>query len=193
MGIFLRLKHWQAFLLTFGFFVFTTIVIVLDDVSNGAIYGDPDMSLRALLLFQTICLVFANFWRYAIGTRLHKKHYYNSFMLLIFRWCLYFSTLFNTARFVVFPAIDYFDGSFNMLASVIWLTGGIYCDYFAARLLNSVEQQRDVSFKEFAGDFFAFILFPIGVWWLQPRINKIFDHDDEVYNPDTPLDQHVTN
>jgi hypothetical protein len=193
MGVFLRLRHWQVFLLTFGLFLFTIAVVVVDDVSGGAIYGSPDMSLQALLLFQTICLICANFWRYAIGTRLHKKYYYNSLALLIFRWCLYFSTLFNTARFVVFPSIDYFDGSFNMLANIAWLLGGIYCDYFAARMLVSVEQQRDVSFKDFAGDFFAFIFFPLGVWFLQPRINRIFGRHDEVYDPNSPLDQHVRN
>src|ERR1044071_1393973 len=201
MGIFLRLKHWQIFILTFGLFILVWIFVTISDFSQ--LFGSDDgtsflrattnFTLRLILLIQTICLICANFWRYAIGTRLHKKHYYNSFMLLIFRWSLYFSTLANTARFVVFPSIGFFDGEFNNLVTVLSLLGGIYCDYFAARLLNSVEQQRNVSFREFSGDFFAFIFYPIGVWWLQPRINRIFGRNEEVYDPNAPLDQHVTN
>jgi len=180
-------------MLTFGLFLVVSIFFFVSDLRYLLLGIDTDILLRVILLIQTICLVFANFWRFAIGTRLHKKHYYNSFMLLIFRWCLYFSTLFNAARFIVFPAIGYFDGSFDNVVTLISIAGGIYCDYFNARLLNSAELQRDISFKDFSGDFFAFIFYPIGVWWLQPRINRIFGRDNELYDPDAPLDQHVTN
>ncbi|MEI9917370.1 MAG: hypothetical protein WDO14_01040 [Bacteroidota bacterium] len=187
MSIFLRLRHWQVFTLGFGLLPLTFIVTLVADIST---LGDP---LHIILFIQTICVVMANFWIFAVGTHLHKKHYYNGFMILIFRWSVYFSTLLNAARFVVFPAIDYFDGSFNTLATVLSLAGKIYCDYFAAQLLNSVEQQRTVPFREFVGDFFSFIFYPIGVWNLQPRINKVFGRDPEVYDPNSPLDRHVTN
>src|ERR1041385_3609690 len=110
MGIFLRLKHWQVFLLTFGLFVLFLSVVVISVLDLYTLFGDSaftDVPLRLLLLLQTISVIFSNFWMFAIGTRLHQKHYYNSFMLLLFRWFLYFSTLANAARFVVFPAIGF--------------------------------------------------------------------------------------
>jgi len=195
MEILLRAKHWQIFLLSFGLFPLIFIFITLTDIFTlfDDTMANSDLDLRMILLVQTLCLVFANFWIYAIGTRLHKKHYYNSFMLLIFRLAIYFSTFFHATRFLSFPAVPYFDNSINMVGLVLTLAGGIYCNYFAARLLNSVEQERDVTFQDFSGDFFAFIFYPIGVWWLQPRINRIFGRDKQMYDPNSPLDQHVTN
>lgn len=195
MEIFLRLRHWVIFMLTFGLLLLAFISLMAFNVLS--LFTDVEMpidyALRGILIAQTICFVIGNFWMFAIGTRLHQKYYYDSFLLLIFRWCIYFSTLAYSARYMIFPALDFFDGSINRFATLFAVGSAIYCSYFAARLLNSVEQQRDVAFREFAGDFFAFIFYPIGVWWLQPRINKVFGRDSEVYDPDAPLDQRVTN
>jgi hypothetical protein len=48
-----------------------------------------------------------------------------------------------------------------------------YCLYFVAKTLKTVELQREVSFNDFVGEFFLSWFFPIGVWILQPRINKM--------------------
>lgn len=186
MGIFLRLRHWLIFLLTYGLFVVVYAVLFISD-RFLSLAIDTDSWLRLVLLIQAISLVFANFWKYAIGTRLHQRQHYNSFLLLIFRWVLYFSTLFDAARFVVFPAIGYDEGSFGQPVAIISIVGSIYCAFFNARMLNSVELQRDTSFKDLLGDFLAFIFYPIGVWWIQPRVNKIFNAGGPI-EVDTPLD-----
>jgi len=60
-----------------------------------------------------------------------------------------------------------------------------YCLYFVAKALKSVELQREVTFNDYAGEFFLFWFSPIGVWVLQPRINKLFDNSagHGEYNP----------
>lgn len=193
MGIFLRLPHWVIFILTFGLFLFLVVALTLVELSIP-VHGGQNIDksaefqlLRVTLLMPAISLIFANFWRYAIGTRLHKRRHYDNFMLMIFRWCIYFSTLLHAARLFIFHEIDYFNDSTMLFANVIWIGGGIYCDYFLARMLVSVEYRRDVSFNDYSRTFFSFLFFPIGVWWLQPRINKIFKDGDEV-DLDTPLD-----
>lgn len=50
-----------------------------------------------------------------------------------------------------------------------------YCLYFNAKALKTVEWQNTVTFSDFAGEFFLIWFFPIGVWIIQPRINKLFD------------------
>ncbi len=50
-----------------------------------------------------------------------------------------------------------------------------YCIYFVAKTIKTVELQRVVSFSDFVGEFFLIWFFPIGVWILQPRINKIVE------------------
>jgi len=49
-----------------------------------------------------------------------------------------------------------------------------YCMYFIAKEFKSVEVQKPVTFSDFAGEFFLLWFFPVGIWILQPRINKIF-------------------
>jgi hypothetical protein len=60
-----------------------------------------------------------------------------------------------------------------------------YSLYFIAKALKTVESQKTVSFSDFAGEFFLIWFFPIGVWIIQPRINKLFetsvdDNDGEI-------------
>ncbi|HLK28515.1 MAG TPA: hypothetical protein VKT28_08040, partial [Puia sp.] len=54
-----------------------------------------------------------------------------------------------------------------------------YCMYFIAKCLRAVELQRPVTFSEFAGEFVLIWFFMIGVWIIQPRINKIFSEEKE--------------
>jgi hypothetical protein len=51
----------------------------------------------------------------------------------------------------------------------------IYCLYFISKELKSVEWQRPVTFGDYAGEFFLIWFYPVGIWILQPRINKLFD------------------
>jgi hypothetical protein len=47
--------------------------------------------------------------------------------------------------------------------------------YFVAKTIKTVELQRQVTFSDFAGEFFLIWFFFIGVWILQPRINKFYN------------------
>lgn len=48
-----------------------------------------------------------------------------------------------------------------------------YNIYFVAKTIKTVELQRVVSFGDFVGEFFLVWFHFIGVWILQPRINKM--------------------
>lgn len=49
-----------------------------------------------------------------------------------------------------------------------------YMLYFSSKTLKAVELQRKVVFADYAGEFFMMWFFPVGIWILQPRINKIY-------------------
>ena len=51
---------------------------------------------------------------------------------------------------------------------------GLYAMYFISKALVSVEKQEDVDYNQFGGVFLMLLFFPIGIWFLQPRIQKIF-------------------
>jgi len=48
-----------------------------------------------------------------------------------------------------------------------------YLMYKAAKTIKTAEVQKPVSFGDFAGEFFLLWFFPIGIWFLQPKINKL--------------------
>jgi hypothetical protein len=58
-----------------------------------------------------------------------------------------------------------------------------WCLVFVAKSLKTVELQRPVTFSDYAGEFFLLWFFPIGIWFIQPRLNKLF--------ADTPAERSV--
>ena len=63
-----------------------------------------------------------------------------------------------------------------------------YCLYFVAKTIKTVELQREVSFSDFLGEFFLAWFHFIGIWVLQPRINKILqDYDDNLQIGDVDI------
>ncbi|HEV8512020.1 MAG TPA: hypothetical protein VGQ59_02025, partial [Cyclobacteriaceae bacterium] len=56
---------------------------------------------------------------------------------------------------------------------------------FPGKTLRSIEHNREASFGEYFGDFFLVVFLPFGIWFLQPRINKIVSEhtlEDEIKN-----------
>jgi len=49
--------------------------------------------------------------------------------------------------------------------------------YIIARTIKTAELQRATRFDDFKGKFFLIMFFPIGIWFIQPRINKIITQD----------------
>jgi len=47
-----------------------------------------------------------------------------------------------------------------------------YLLYFVSKSLVLAETCKPASFNEYAGLFFLIWVFPIGVWFIQPRINR---------------------
>lgn len=50
----------------------------------------------------------------------------------------------------------------------------LYVTCFLAKSISTIEHQRKMRFSDYAGTFFLLLNFPIGIWWVYPRIRKIF-------------------
>ncbi|MBR4841441.1 MAG: hypothetical protein IK005_13350, partial [Paludibacteraceae bacterium] len=65
--------------------------------------------------------------------------------------------------------------------------GGLLCCFFLfsfsilAKRMKMAELQRRVQVKEVLGDFFLFLFFPVGVWFLQPKVNRMCEENDKEY------------
>jgi hypothetical protein len=48
-----------------------------------------------------------------------------------------------------------------------------YLAYFIAKTISTVERKGIVKFSDYAGYFFLLFIFPIGIWWLNPKIKLV--------------------
>lgn len=50
-----------------------------------------------------------------------------------------------------------------------------YSLYFIAKNLVMAEKNEIIEFYDFSGPFFLIWFFPIGIWFIQPRINALYE------------------
>jgi len=186
MNIFLRLKHWQLFGLLIGIpFIFQIVGMTTVIVSQ-----DPT---KMFTVFPLLMLLFMGVffgWFYTMGVNLNKKLPDTVKMNLTkFKWFLFIPTVYIVFFSIFMSGIigSAFDGgepnpvflfgSFGIIfpLHLFSMFCIFYCLYFCAKSLKAVELQRPVTFNDYAGEFFLIWLFPIGIWFIQPRINKMFD------------------
>jgi hypothetical protein len=51
--------------------------------------------------------------------------------------------------------------------------------YFSAKIIRCAELQRDARFSTFVGYFFLIWIFPVGIWFIQPRINALIENSGD--------------
>ncbi|MDR2206915.1 MAG: hypothetical protein LBE36_12260 [Flavobacteriaceae bacterium] len=175
MNIFLKLKHWQLFVLqTVIPIVLEIIVIVIMAVSNN-------FSLMRVFFPFIMILFMGTFfgWFYAMGKNLNKKLPDTVKMSLAkFQWFLIIPIVYMIFLVVFMPAIN---KSPNPIAFIYIIPAHLfsmfcifYCLYFVAKSFKAVELQRPVTFSDYAGEFFLLWFYPVGVWIIQPKVNKMF-------------------
>jgi hypothetical protein len=57
------------------------------------------------------------------------------------------------------------------------MVGIFYALLFTANRLTTLERKQRVSFFDYAGPFFLFWFFPLGIWFIQPRVNRLLGND----------------
>ena len=189
MTRFLLLKHWQLFLLLIG------PPIILDFILFETLFTSRNLAVMTIafpiVMLFTTSIFFG--WFYAIGTYLHHrlpssvnmnlttfKIFLSIPAIYIALLCIFIFTVFlrnvnNGSLRIGIAAVMIPVHLFSMFCI-------LYCLYFIAKVLKAVELQRPVTFSDFAGEFLLIWFFPIGVWIIQPRINKLFNDNLKTTN-----------
>ncbi|MCD6018448.1 MAG: hypothetical protein K0S53_1569 [Bacteroidetes bacterium] len=141
------------------------------------------------VLELTMLFVFSSFffgWYYAVGTETFKL-IPNSDKAALKKFKISLSILATiTLLLIIYYATSYFDDSSSVLSSddsflifaLFYLTYFIcivYWTSFIAESLKSAELQRPAIFSEYRMDILLIWFFIIGVWYIQPRVNKLFN------------------
>lgn len=194
---FLKAKHWQIFTLTFAvpmifyFILFAGMMSTAIHLSQSQ-QPDPTMMLSYMKFFPIIILLFMASlfgWHWSVAIGLQNKvpepikmkvKKFKTFFFIPLIYMLAFLAFFSLTMNELSgpnpePNLKFM--GIGLILIIPMHLFSIFCMlyslYFVAKTLKTVELQKEVSFSEFAGDFFLIWFFPIGVWIIQPRINKI--------------------
>ena len=183
--IFLNAKHWHIFTLAFALpFTFQVVLVPMFAVGN-----DPTILLKVMPAILALLIVGFFGWLWSIAVGLQSKipagigMNINRFKLFFFIPLVYLVLI---LMFIAFGTGGLAEGGKGPDSATIALIVGIvvpihlfaifcifYCLFFVAKTFKTVELQAEVNFSDFAGEFFLFWFYPIGVWILQPKINRM--------------------
>ncbi len=176
----LQFKHWQLFLLLMGIPILFQFVIM--NSMNNLIYVIVGFPIMMILM---VTLMFS--WLYTLGTHLYallpqtvtmNLSRFKLFLVIPIGYIVFITIYFLCVTTGVLGNVNPWIFAIIVPLHLFSLFCILYCLYFNAKALKSIELQRPVEFGDFIGEFFLIWMFPIGVWIIQPRINKLFK--DEV-------------
>ncbi len=196
-SIFLRAKHWQLFIPVIAVPFVTMIILAIIAafaITRLEMYGDnPENFLWMFYLLPVFFIlgVFVQFaWSWNIFTKLsklipgHVRIPIRRAKLLFAVPILYFFLLPFYIIFVIKTVLyedvnNFFTiavlGIFILLLHLFSIFCILHTIYFSAKVVRSAELQTNARFSTFVGDFFLIWIFPVGIWFIQPRINKLIE------------------
>jgi hypothetical protein len=172
---FLRAKHWQIFILVCGVYIVGQVVLVgamlatppsLESFAKGGLAAGLVMAFSTLSIFLWFWSLGA-FFCSIVQPELKMKSGF-------FRVALIYPPFY----FVFFVA-TFQDSSPGLLGLILPLhlfamVCMFYLLYFVAKSLVLAETSKPASFSDYAGPFFLLWFFPVGIWIVQPRVNRLY-------------------
>ena len=194
MSIFLRMKHWQLFVLLVALPLAVEFVMMVSLIlfRNFSVIG---MVFPALMI---ICLGTYFGWMYSLGINLHRRlpasvgMSLTAFRLFFFTPVVYILTIcaYVGVAFSIVSPPDRANPFIILLIIPVHLFCMFcifYCLYFVAKAIKAVELQRPVYAGDYIGEFFLLWFYFVGVWFIQPKINKMFGPVETDQGGPTPL------
>lgn len=189
MNKLLKAKHGQLFILLFGIPFLLLLLNIYVEFSNydTKIHREQSSfnfeSLFHLSRLLAVVVFFGWIWSIAIGfqnripgniqmkvNKFKALFFLSILIILVFTGFVLFELDHllpnNTGLILILYAT-------SLLVGLFVITCILHTIYFVAKTLKTVELQRPVAFGEFATEFFLILFLPIGIWILQPRINKM--------------------
>ena len=174
-SFFVRAPNWQIFLLVFGLYFGSSVGFLfwnLPAAHSEKLLDVPEL-LSGIIVALGVVPFFLWFWAMgsflntAVSVEHRPRMRFFGFALV---YPLFYFVLFFASFEVASPMLWTVIFPLHMLAMVCMF----YLLYFVSKSLALVELARSVSFYDYAGPFFLLWFFPIGIWIIQPRLNRIY-------------------
>jgi hypothetical protein len=172
LSFLLRAKHWQVFSVLMGV-MFLAQSAMVANIHTGT---SPEAIQRAIAPFMIITFLFMLLvlvWLWGLGRflwsvapldlRLDLRRFRLSLI-----YPLAYAILFGFAMQRAHPP------SWIIPLHLLAMFCMFYNLYFVAKSLRLAEERRPLVFYDYSGPFFLLWFFPIGIWVVQPRINRLY-------------------
>jgi hypothetical protein len=196
---FLKAKHWQIFLFSFALPILFQIILIIY-LKDKLVFGSHDRAegIKEMfhgLTFTSIIIlscVFGWYWSIVDCTSfsiriagLPVKTVFRAVFVIVciciavifFHWGFHVNKI---SRLMSMNSSNPAQLSFGIRDYIIpflylFAIGYVYLTYWVAKTIKLLELQREVRFSEFIREFFLIWFFPIGIWFIQPKINRWFE------------------
>ena len=190
---FLNAKHWQLFTLMFGIPILLQVGTMISMFANVDSNGNPDQTgmLNMMKIFPIIMLVYVGLffgWFWSIGMGLQKFiptdinmkiKKFKIFFFIPLIYILFLLAIIGTTFYGISSGSNAVGGIVGKMLFIVIpmhlfsMFCIFYLLYFVSKTIKTTELKRTVTFSDFIGEFFMIWFFPIGIWFIQPRLNKI--------------------
>ena len=168
MSIYLKAKHWQLFIVLVGS-MFLAQAMMAKSIMNGDL---PNPLVMAIPTFFVAIVFFGWLWSVASACSKALPPELTSSTKPM-QFCLVYTLVY------LFISGSFFFGAGGQLKGYIVvmhllaMVSIFYALGFTAKQLAKLERGQNVSFFSYSGPFFLFWFFPVGIWFIQPKVNQL--------------------
>ncbi len=162
MQTLLKVKHYHVFVFIFGALVLNTFTLIGHPLISALI------KISGFWIYMGYLLILSNAMQKYVSQRLALNHGFFQFNAIIVIGSYSIIMILSDGEGMEFEgviALPFFYVFYALLYSIS----------FPARILRTIELKRKVQFGDYFAEFFAFLFLPIGIWFIQPRINKMLE------------------
>ena len=181
-----RLKAWQVFILLVLPMFASQLYLMSNMLSHVSSKQLPNMEefealFKQTMLMSLLMIVLLLAWLLSIGIAANRRVEENLRLntRLAIGCALYAASYIALAQFI-FPGPGSVSSGWVSIGLIVpfhllAMIAIFYVLAFAARNIIMAERQSTVSFFDYSGPFFLMWFFPIGVWFVQPRVNRLVE------------------
>lgn len=175
----IKLKHWQVFTV----FMVLYVSIFIFQYNEFTIWNISSLKLE--VFFSILLLILWFSWILTVGIFLNSipdNPYHFK------KWVIIFATISLIVGYtdLILHKLGSESGFiplwFTFLTTPLTFWGIVYVFYKVPKSLKSIELGRKVKFSECIVELILIALFPIGIWIIQPRLNRIYAVSKEIEN-----------
>lgn len=187
MNIFLRAKHWQLFLVIYGLPILIQILAIAGLISVDAPILPYLFWDLVFITILTLSLGVILSWMGSVSLRLQEKlpqgmqmkvGLFKAFLIFPLLCILVFAVI--NLKILFAPVFCQVGTGFDPMAMGIIFPMQIFAMFcmiptiwFTAKTIKSVDLQREAKFRDFSREFFLIFFYILGVWLIQPKVNRL--------------------